>query len=188
MATVAFNAATKGFSGAIGNLLFRQLHGKTIVSRKPHLPKKQSELQRTNRLKFRDAAYWAKSAVRDPEKKAYYQRMAKKLKLPNAYTAAISDYMRKGEIKEIDTRHYKGKAGDVIRIKAHKKDFTIRTAKVTLYGEARNVIESGEAIIKKGFFVYKACKTLPQKISVKLNVSLSTYGMNINKRDVLVLC
>jgi len=188
MATVVFNAATKGFSGAIGNLLFRQLHGKTIVSRKPHVRKKQSELQRTNRLKFRDASYWAKVTVRDPERKAYYLRMAKKLKLPNAYTAAISDYMRKGEIKEIDTRQYKGNAGDVIRIKAYKKDFAITTVKITLKGEAGNVIESGKAVMKNGVFVYKTRNTLPEKIPVKLNVSLSNNGMNAIDRDVLVLC
>ena len=36
-----------------------------------------------------------------PEKKAYYTHKAKKLKLPNAYTAAICDFMPKGEIKKL---------------------------------------------------------------------------------------
>lgn len=63
MATVVFNAVTKGFSGSIGGLLFRQVYGKTIVTQKPRLPKKQSALQRTNRLKFRDASYWARVYV-----------------------------------------------------------------------------------------------------------------------------
>lgn len=125
--------------------------------------------------------------LRDPEKKAYYQRMAKKLKLPNAYTAAITDYMRKGEIKEIDTRRYKGNAGDVIRVKAHKKDFTIGTVKITLCGEAGNIIESGKAVMRHGFFIYKTCTTLPEKIPVKLNVSLSDQVISTVERDVQIL-
>ncbi len=96
MATVSVNSITKGFEGSIGDMVFRQVYGKTIVTGKPRSPRKESEQQRDNRLKFRSASAWAKATVQDPEKKAYYQRIAKKLKLPNAYTAAISDYMRKG--------------------------------------------------------------------------------------------
>jgi hypothetical protein len=187
MATVTFNAITKGFTGSIGGLLFRQIHGKTIVTQKPRLPKKQSELQRANRVKFKNASYWAKVTVRDPEKKAYYARMAKKLKLPNAYTAAICDYMRKGIIKEIDTRQYKGKVGDIIRIKAQKKDFSVGTVKVTFQNADGEVIESGHAVRKHDFFVYQTCTTLAEKIPVKLTVSMPDHVMNVTTREVQVL-
>ena len=187
MATVTFNAITKGFAGSLGNLVFRQVYGKTIVTGKPRMPRKQSEQQRQNRLKFKHASAWAKSTVSNPEKKAYYTRMAKKLKLPNAYTAAISDYMRKGDIKEIDTRFYKGKAGDIIRIKTHKKDFVVNTVKLTLYDDAGNVIESANATAKNGYFLYKASTTLPEKIPVKLHVSLPDHRMNVTTREVQIL-
>lgn len=187
MATVAVTAVTNGFSGSIGKLLFRQVYGKTIVSKKPRLPKKQSELQRTNRLKFKDASLWAKATVRDPERKAYYLRMAKKLKLPNAYTAAICDYMRKGEINKVDTRQYKGKAGDTIRVKASKKDFPVRTVKIILHNETGHVIESGKAVIKNGVFIYKTCTTLSAKIPITLNVKLSDHPSNITERNVTIM-
>ena len=186
MATVSFNSITKGFGGSIGNLVFRQVRGKTIVTGKPRAPKKQSEQQRTNRLKFKQASRWAKATVNDPEKKAYYLRMAKKLKLPNAYTAAISDYMRKGEIKEIDTRSYKGNTGDVIRIKTHKKDFAVRNVKLTLYNTTENIIESGSAVFKNGFFIYKASNTLAEKSSVTVKATLPDHPWNEVQREIVI--
>jgi hypothetical protein len=48
--------------------------------------------------------------LRDLEKKVYYQQRAKALKLPNAYTAAVTDYMRKPKVEKMqqgNTLHYK---------------------------------------------------------------------------------
>ena len=108
MAIVRNNPFTKGFSGSIGNIVFRQLSGKTVVSAKRERVTKQSAQQRDNRMRFRSATYWAKAQMLDPEKKAFYLRKAKKLKLPNAYTAAIADYMRKSTIKSINVKSRDG--------------------------------------------------------------------------------
>src|SRR4051812_33003002 len=126
MAVVRNNALVNGLSGRIGKLVFRQYGGKTILSGKAGSPRKQSTLQKENRSKFKDATQYAKASMLNPEKKAYYWRKAKKLKLPNAYTAAISDYLRKGEFKDVNTKHYKGKEGNTIHIKTYKKDFDVR--------------------------------------------------------------
>jgi hypothetical protein len=173
MATVSFNAITKGMSGSIGNLMFRQTYGRTIVSGKPRQTKKQSEQQRENRSRFKLAAYWAKAQMLDPERKAYYWRKAKKLKLPNAYTAAICDYMRKGEIKEVNTKTYKGKAGDTIHITTRKKDFAVRKVDVTLRTSEGKIIETGTAIRKdNGLFMYRASETLLEKQPVSISIKL----------------
>lgn len=187
MATVAFNSITKGFVGSIGGLLFRQIDGRTIVSKKPRAPRKQSEQQRANRLKFKNASYWAKTILIIPARKEYYKRMAKKLKLPNAYTAAICDYMRKGEIKEIDTRLYKGNAGDTILIKTFKKDFSIDTVRVTLRDHGGNVIEMGDAVKKNGFFIYKTSTAPSEKTPLTLRVSLPDHGMNVIAREIQIM-
>jgi hypothetical protein len=172
MATVRSNMLTHAFSGSIGNIVFRQLHGKTIAARKPKEIEKQSALQRENRLRFRHAAAWAKAQMLDANKKAYYWRMAKKLKLPNAYTAAVSDYMRKGEIKEVDTRYYKGNAGDIIRLKITKKDFAIGHVDVVLRDATGNMIETGFAVRKdKDAFVYRAAKTIARQEEIYLHVT-----------------
>jgi hypothetical protein len=179
MATLRLNAVTRGMSGSIGNLMFRQTYGRTIVSGKPRQSKKQSEQQRENRFRFKLATRWAKAQMLDAEKKAYYWRKAKKLRLPNAYTAAISDYMRKGEIKEINTKAYKGKTGDVIQLKIHKKDFAVRKVDVTLYAPDGRIIEGGLAIKKdNGLFTYKVSQTLAEKIPVRIRIQLNEHGGN----------
>jgi hypothetical protein len=187
MGIVHINTFTKGFSGSVGNIVFRQLRGKTVFSGKPRKQKKQSEQQRENRSRFKAAAYWAKAQMRDPDRKAYYLRKAKKLKLPNAYTAAVSDYMRKGEIKEIDTRHYKGKAGDVIKLKIQKRDFAINNVDVMLFSADGNLIESAIATKKEpGVFLYRATKTLPDKVPVTIRVLLNDHVWNSIKREEVI--
>jgi hypothetical protein len=105
MAIVTTNPIVNGLSGMLGQtLVFKILRGKTIVASRPRPAKTQSEQQRQNRSKFRQAATWAKTMLHDPQQKTYYQQQAKKLKLPNAYTAAITDYMRKPQLKEISRR------------------------------------------------------------------------------------
>jgi hypothetical protein len=102
MATVQVNPIINGLSGMLGRtIVFKNLRGKTIVTSYPRPPKKQSEQQRANRSKFRDATFYAQTVLLDETKKAYYQKKAKELKLPNAYTAAITDYMRSPQLKEV---------------------------------------------------------------------------------------
>jgi hypothetical protein len=188
MATVYRNALTRDISGAIGNIVFRQIRGKTIVCNKPDRLSKQSKQQRENRSRFKAATYWAKAQMLDPEKKAYYWRKAKKLKLPNAYTAAVSDYMRKGEIKEIDTKQYKGKAGDVIKLKIRKKDFAVRKVEVMILSGDGNFIESAVAVKKDNdVFIYKATKTIADKGPISIRVLGGDYWNSVSREVVVEL-
>jgi hypothetical protein len=98
MAIVKINDFTEGLSGAIGNLVFRQLRGKTVISGKAS-PAKQSEKQLENRNKFKHASNHVKFAMLNEELKKYYADKAAELKLPNAYTAALKEYLRNGELK-----------------------------------------------------------------------------------------
>lgn len=97
MATVKTNVILKGLSGKFGNIVFRTVGNKTIMSPRGSKPNKKMETdaQRNTRTTFKDATAWAKAMMRNPDKKAYYQERAQALELPNAYTAAIKDYMRK---------------------------------------------------------------------------------------------
>lgn len=60
----------------------------------------------------------------DPQKKEYYQKKARKLKLPNPYTAAIADYMRTPRVKQVNAY------GDTITYSVVKKDFSLRKVDV----------------------------------------------------------
>jgi hypothetical protein len=187
MATIRSNVLASTFSGSIGHIVFRQLRGKAVISNKPARSDKQSALQRENRLRFKSAAAWARAQMLDENKKEYYWRMAKKLKLPNAYTAAVSDYMRKGEIKEIDTREYKGKAGDVIKLKVGKKDFIVRHVDVVLQDAAGQLIEKGVAVrTDRNLFTYKAAKHINSQTEVHLRVMITDHTWNMVKKDLVV--
>ena len=119
MAIVKNNDMIEGISGMIGRHVFRQVRGKTIMSMRPPKPVKQSEHQKENRDRFRKASQWAKTILLEPEKKAYYQKKSRKLKLPNAYTAAIADYMRSAKVMQVN--RYEDKTTFSIQ----KKDFDL---------------------------------------------------------------
>jgi len=128
MATVASNTLLKGLSGKVGGtLLFKTLRGKTFVSAPARKPdkRKETEAQRHTRSTFRQATQWAQTILHDPEKKAYYQQRAKALKLPNAYTAAITDYMRKPKVS-------KSIEGKTVHYSVQKPGFTLPDAQASV--------------------------------------------------------
>jgi hypothetical protein len=145
MAHVKSNDITEGLSGRLGKLIFRTYKGKTYVARRPSKPKKESEDQRNTRSKFKLATQYAKQMMADPERKAYYTDKAKELALPNAYTAAITDYMRKPEIHGIDASKYKGTPEDPITIHASKKGFKLARVSVVVTSADDVVLEQGTA-------------------------------------------
>ena len=189
MAIIQTNALVKGLSGSLGKLVFRQYGSKTILAGKGRSSRKQSAWQQENRNRFKCASAYAKAAMLNADKKAYYWHKAKKLKLPNAYTAAVSDYMRKGEIKETDISQYKGKAGNTIRIKTFKKDFAVHQVQVIIRYADGQIVESGLAYKKdQGVFLYKTTNTIQDKLPVEIAIRLGgNTGHNVTKEHSITL-
>jgi hypothetical protein len=129
MAIVANNDLTRGLRGRIGNwLVFRVVRGKTIASRAPRKPdpRKQSAAQRLTRSTFREASAWAVRILLDPVKKQYYANIAKAEALPNAYTAAVREYMREVAVRRMqDQPEYAAQTITIL------KDYTDRTEENT---------------------------------------------------------
>lgn len=121
MAIIKINSLVSTIHGSIGNLVLRQYQGKTVLSSKSIPKQQQSELQRKNRSKFRHASAWAKAALLDPDKKVYYKNKAIKLNLPNAYTAALRDFLRKGNIHKMN-QELKASSPEDIKPPYPKKD------------------------------------------------------------------
>ncbi|MEO7991945.1 MAG: hypothetical protein ABI663_20510 [Chryseolinea sp.] len=131
MAIIKDNVLTEGLSGAFGNhFVFKQLRGKTVVSCRPAKPRTQSAQQKENRNRFRQASEWAKHILLEPDKKAYYQKKARKLRLPNAYTAAIADYMRSAKVLQVN--QYDNK----MTFSVYKKDFDLAQIDIVLNNDA----------------------------------------------------
>lgn len=148
------NPLLKGITGRIGDWQFKQVRGKTVIAKRPRKVSKRkaaSPQQQETRDRFREATAYAHAALADDTKRTYYQQQAKKLNLPNAYTAAITDFMRKTRVINIDTQRYTGKAGGEISVHAVKRAFGIKEVKVTLSSKGGDVIEQGLATHQRGY-------------------------------------
>jgi hypothetical protein len=146
MAIIKDNIVMEGVSGMLGDVVvFRQLRGKTIMANKPRKPRFQSDLQRENRHRFREASAFAKQAMLDPQKKEYYQAKARKLGLPNAYTAALTDYMRKPAVTAVK---YKGNTSGSIAITAGKAGFSLASVTVAMVNKEGEALATGTAVLK----------------------------------------
>jgi hypothetical protein len=172
MAISRDNNFTRGLSGSVGGgMVFRSWNGKTYISTSPSKPKKQSPIQKENRLKFKMATHFAKKMMSDPAKKEEYKKLAKKMKLPNAYTAAITEYMRKPEIREVELGAYSGKENQEIAVNVRKKGFEIEVVEVIISDEKGNLIEQGKA--ERGTIMdwtYKTTKTVDHYEMLKITI------------------
>jgi hypothetical protein len=131
MATIKNNVIMKGASGMLGkSIVFKQVRGKTIMCNRPPKPSTESDQQKENRDRFRKASQWAKTVLLDADQKAYYQKKARKLKLPNAYTAAIADYMRSAKVMQVN------RYADRTTFFVQKKDFDLEQVDIVLNNDS----------------------------------------------------
>jgi hypothetical protein len=178
----------QGMTGVVGGLLFRNVQGKTVVSTCPSeltrwQKSRQSERQRRNRDRFREASDYAKKMMRDPsmrDMKEYYWQKARKLKLPNGYTAAVADFMRKTKIQSVNTKRYTGKPGSSISITAQKKDFVVQEVNITLTTKEGQEIEKGAATrTTTGEWIYTS--TVPVSAPESITILVETRDRMRNK-------
>ncbi|MDR1198508.1 MAG: hypothetical protein LBK94_05790 [Prevotellaceae bacterium] len=157
MAKSKNNVITYGLSGKIGDLLvFRQVDGKTIVSKIPEQPKTVSEKQKANRGRFQQAVIYAKIAIEAAETKDLYAEQAKKKKGITAYNIAVADFFNAPDIDTVDLSAYAGAAGDVIRIIV-SDDFAVKSVHVKISNADGSLVEEGYAVRGAGnLWIYTA--------------------------------
>jgi hypothetical protein len=115
MATIN-NALFHGISGKLVSIVFRQKKGKTIVACAPRKRAVKTKKQEEHQRQFKLATTFAKTVMAEPVLLECYKGFAKKLKCPSAYSAAVKDFLKKPEIKNICVDRYRGNIGDVITI------------------------------------------------------------------------
>jgi|GEM_PF-598253 len=148
MAVLSNTSPLFGVTGLIGNLVFRTIHGQTVISAyqppRKRRHKKVSELQQLTRSTFAEASKYAKGITRDPVKYEKYKRKAKKMGLSSAYTAAVTEYMRKVKIGQIDTWNMAEKGEAIIQsAKGHAAFTKVEIRLVTLTGQ---ILANGSAV------------------------------------------
>jgi hypothetical protein len=188
MAISRDNNFTRGLSGSVGGgMVFRTWNGRTYISTSPSKPKKQSPIQKENRLKFKMATHFAKKMMNDPAKKEEYKKLAKKMKLPNAYTAAITEYMRKPEIREVELSAYSGRENQEIGVDVRKKGFEIEVVEVIISDEKGNLVEQGKAVRGRIMnWTYTTTKTVENYETLQIIIRAKERTGNFVDKKVLL--
>lgn len=177
----------RGFSGAIGDLIFRNYNGKTVVSLRPvYKNETNTEARRKARGKFRDATNFASNAMDDKKLKAYYMQKAKQLKLPNAYTAAITDFLRKAKVRAFTRSTFAAKKNDSIIIKVNKGVFAVSSLKVSLCGsEGKSLAEQTLRKLSKSF-TFMFTGDFPDFSQLKITTGEPDENLYIINREEIV--
>ena len=186
---VATSLLHRTVRGAIGDLIFRQYNGKTVVSVRPvYKNESNTEGRKQLRSRFRDATMHASHAMEDPKKKAYYQQKARQLKVPNAYTAAITDYLRKAKVVAMTRSSFSAKKGDEVIIKLSKSVFKIRRIKVVLcsqHGEVLSEQTLTNSDHSKNTFLFEFTDDFPAYDTLKIiSDELGDHEYTIRKGDI----
>jgi hypothetical protein len=179
MAKSQKNVVTYGLSGKIGDLLvFRQVDGKTIVSKIPQSPTSASEKQKGHRQRFQRATIYGKSALGDPLIKERYEAAAKKKKGSSAYSVAVADFFNAPDIHTVDLSGYTGAVGDPIRMIV-SDDFAVKSVHVRILNADGSPVEEGLAINSEGsVWIYTATQNNESLDGDKIIVTASDLPGN----------
>jgi hypothetical protein len=140
------NVLTKNYHGRFGNAVLRWCRGKSILSKMPDCSRVvKTEAQKANMKRFAAAVIYAKRVLNDPELRGKYEKIRKEHQ--STWNAAISNFLSKPKIEEIDPDGYKGLPGNVISILAWDK-YKVEAVIMTILNILGDVIESGPAVAR----------------------------------------
>ena len=168
------NRAFTAASGELDGLIYRNVRGQVIVSRKADLSNVvYSEEQLAHQERFKQAAAYGKAALANPTIRAMYEAAAKDKDMP-VFAATIADFFNAPTIDNVDVSAYHGQVGDLISIMA-RDDFGVASVHVTITDSDNGnaLIESGNAVetaVGSGQWVYTATAAVPAGTELKVNV------------------
>jgi len=146
MAKSIDNILLKEASGTIGGLitLTRKASGAIVMGKKRRASSAEpTPAQLDAQRRFKVAIQYAKTAIKDPVKKAGYQTAAGPDQ--SAFNMAFKDAAKPPVIESIDTADYQGAIGDAIVVRA-LDDFKVVNVKVSIRTAAGVAVETGDAI------------------------------------------
>ena len=143
MAKTRENALTMGYHGMFGqDFIFKFRDGVSILCKIADYSKiVWTPAQRQNRINFRLAVDWAKTALKDEKTYRYYKKKVKGWQTP--YNLAIGDYMKNIKLKCNLSQYDRIRGGNIHLEMPYQ--FGASSATVSLYGPGGRVIGSGPA-------------------------------------------
>jgi hypothetical protein len=184
MAIANDNVIMRFSRGKIGGLIFRVWGENTVVSKAPDYSKiLRSESQKANSRRFKVATAYGHRVLNDPVAYAFYDR--KRRRNQTVWNVAISDYMKRPEIAEIDVWNYKGKAGNTIKVKA-RDNYCVASVNVMIINASGFEVESGMAVQMPGLgvWVYKTLEENPEWKGGRVVVQVTDSPGNLVRAEV----
>jgi hypothetical protein len=178
MAHAKHNTITHGYRGLFGNIVFRWVYGKSVMQSRPDFSNvKWSKSQKACRKRFGGAMGYAQQAIKDPEKKRFYEKKAKGR--CSACNMAVSDYMLNPKIRDINMDDYHGHKGDTIQVDAWDK-YGVAAVLVFILNALGQEIESGMAVrmLDTGLWTYQAMEDFPPGRSGRVVVRVIDHTGN----------
>jgi hypothetical protein len=171
--------------------IVRNVRGKMVVKNRPARqlgkPGKDPNSKDDLRLRFQEAAQYARQQMTIPESKEAYGKVITEKKR-TAYMVAMTDYLTAPRVKSIDVLGYRGAVGDSIRVKA-VDDFLVAEVIVTITDANGNVIETGHAgpdTEKINQWLYKATVANPVLPGTKIDAVAYDRPGNTGTADVVL--
>jgi len=155
-----------------GDLVFREVNGRTILSRKP-TPNgtEPSADQVDQRELFRQAVAYGRSVMANQATREFYEQVAEQRGTP-IFSLTVADFLNRPSIRGVDTSAYQGQIADTIRITTHD-DFGVMNVHVGITNAQGAVIESGNAVedaAGTGRWTYTATAAAPAGSAVVIQV------------------
>ncbi len=159
MAKVKLNAGLGELSGGIGNWVFRQQYGQTVIAVRPEKKSVSTPAQKERQQRFLAATDYARNVLADPLQRRLYQALAAKRKKP-VNALLISNWLTPPVIELIDVSGYRGAPGDLIKAIA-MDDIEVVAVRLSIREIAGVIIEQGAATRVHGVWIYRATRALP---------------------------
>ena len=143
MAVSYNNVITSHYSGRVGDIVFRNYNGKSVMAKRPDCSKVIKTARQLEFInKFAKAVKYGLFVKDNPALCEYYSKKRPDL---SPYYAGISDYQSSPVIEHIYVIDYQGYPGDVVTVSAWDK-FEIEGVGVVIFNALGEVIEFGEAV------------------------------------------
>ena len=185
MARVKLNPIVDQVQGAFGDIVFRNYGGETVISRRPtRSGDPPTPGQEAQRARFRDAAFYGRVVMEDPDARAVYEAVAAQRKKP-IFSVTVADFLNVPVVDEVDTSAYTGAVGDPIVIRAHD-DVEVTGVRVTLADADGADLESGPAVRDDWRWRYDAQTAVPGATAVTITVVAMDRPGNTGAESVKV--
>ncbi|RPE13074.1 hypothetical protein EGT74_05940 [Chitinophaga lutea] len=178
MATSISNNITHGASGTLGDVVFRRMHGKIVLCKRPRPSSKPpSNEQLALRGRFRMAQQYAGRAIKTPSLRAVYASKAKKTGR-TVYHLALQDASVAPAIFRLIT-------GPRIRIYA-RDNFRVQAVSIVIVTASGSIWEEGAAVQQANRFEWTyTLKKLPQA-DCTLHIVATDLPGNTTGRELII--